>query len=197
VKSLFDFFFSLFLLAILLPVFIVIAIIIRTGSNGPVFFLQSRVGKNNHTFKIIKFRTMYLNSEAGGQLTVGGNDQRITKAGYYLRKYKLDELPQLINVLKGEMSFVGPRPEVRKYVALYRKEQMEVLKHKPGITDYASIKFSNENDLLSHASDPEKLYIEDIMPRKIALSIDYMNRRNFFSDMLVMFITVKKIFTRH
>lgn len=140
---------------------------------------------------------MSTGSEDGGQLTVGATDTRITSAGYFLRKFKLDELPQLFNVFKGEMSFVGPRPEVRKYVDMYSAEQKQILNYKPGITDYSSIAFSNENELLATSSDPEKFYIENIIPRKISMSLQYMRGRSLFSDLKILAKTAEKIFKFH
>jgi lipopolysaccharide/colanic/teichoic acid biosynthesis glycosyltransferase len=173
-KRLFDIFFSIVGLTILLPLFLVIALVIAIESKGGVFYLQHRVGKNNIDFKLYKFRTMFVNSDKSGLITVGMRDSRITKVGYILRKYKFDELPQLLNVLQGSMSFVGPRPEVRKYVELYNDTQLKVLKVKPGITDYASIEYSNENELLGNASDPDQLYVEVIMPAKLSLNLKYI-----------------------
>jgi lipopolysaccharide/colanic/teichoic acid biosynthesis glycosyltransferase len=192
-KRIFDLVFSFVWLIILSPVFILIAIIIKSGSKGPVFYKQVRVGLNNKDFNIYKFRTMYTGSDKKGLLTVGGNDNRITKAGLTLRKYKLDEIPQLINVFNGTMSFVGPRPEVRKYVNLYSNEQKKILTVKPGITDPASIAYSNENELLLHAADPEKEYIEHIMPEKLRLNLDYINNNNLFYDLKMIFQTIRKI----
>ncbi len=163
-------------------------------SKGGVFFKQVRVGKDGKPFKLIKFRSMYVNSDKKGLLTVSGRDSRVTKVGYFIRKFKLDELPQLINVLKGDMSLVGPRPEVPKYVELYTDEQKEVLSVKPGITDPASIKYRNENDLLADADNPEKFYIEKVMPEKIQISIDYIRKRNFFSDIKVILETFFRVF---
>ncbi len=144
----------------------------------PVFYLQTRVGLNGKDFKLFKFRTMHKDSDKKGLLTVGGRDPRVTTIGYYLRKYKLDELPQLFNVLFGTMSLVGPRPEVRKYVDLYTKEQQQVLSVKPGITDFASLEYINENDLLAKSSDPEKIYIDEIMPAKLALNSKYIQQQS-------------------
>lgn len=154
-KRLFDIVFSFVALVLLLPVFIVVAVWIKLDSPGPVFFLQERIGKDFISFKLFKFRSMQTNAEQKGQLTVGMRDSRITASGYFLRKYKIDELPQLINVLIGEMSFVGPRPEVKKYVDLYNEQQRKVLSVKPGITDYASLQFSNENEILGKSENPE------------------------------------------
>ena len=156
IKRIFDLIITIPLLLVALPFFILIALLIKLTSNGPVFYLQLRVGFNNTDFKIYKFRTMQLNADKAGLLTVGGRDPRVTSIGYFLRKYKLDELPQLLNVLFGSMSLVGPRPEVRKYVDLYNAEQQKVLSVKPGITDYASIEYSEENELLAKSKDPEK-----------------------------------------
>ena len=152
--------------------------------------MQIRVGKSNKDFKLYKFRSMRVNSDKQGLLTVGSKDNRITKAGYFIRKYKIDELPQLLNVLKGDMSFVGPRPEVRRYVEMYNEEQKQVLKVRPGITDPASIKYRNENDLLSKADDPEQYYITNIMPDKLRINIDYINNRTFLKDIKIIFQTI-------
>lgn len=169
---------------------------IKLESEGPALFLQTRVGKNNKDFKLYKFRTMYVNAEAKGQLTVGMRDPRITGAGYVLRKYKLDELPQLFNVLEGTMSLVGPRPEVRKYVDMYTSRQMQVLNVKPGITDLASIQFINENELLAKAEHPEEYYIKEIMPAKLKINLEYVHNRAFFKDLLLIFKTLSKIVSK-
>ena len=174
----FDIIFSLIGLLILSPVFLLIVIIIKVTSKGSAFYKQSRVGKGSKDFWLFKFRTMYVDADKKGLLTVGGRDNRITKIGFYLRKYKLDELPQLINVLKGEMSIVGPRPEVRKYVELYTTEQKRVLNVLPGVTDYASIVFRNENDLLALAQNPEEFYIKELIPKKIELNSKYINNQS-------------------
>ncbi|MEO6696128.1 MAG: sugar transferase [Ignavibacteria bacterium] len=192
-KRAFDVVFSFAGLIILSPVFLITAIIIKADSKGEVLYRQSRVGKNNSDFLLYKFRTMSKGSDTKSLLTIGNNDQRITRAGYYLRKYKLDELPQLINVLKGEMSFVGPRPEVRKYVNLYTKEQMRVLVIKPGITDLASIHYRNENEILKNTADPEKYYTDEIMPHKLKMNIAYINDRSFFKDIKIIFKTFRAI----
>ena len=168
-KRFFDFLFSFFGLILILPFLLIIAVFIKIESKGPVFYLQSRVGQNNKDFKIFKFRTMKEGSDKKGLLTLGNHDTRVTKVGYYLRKYKLDELPQLINVLVGTMSFVGPRPEVRKYVNQYSKEDLIVFNVKPGITDYASIAFRNEAELLKNVENPETYYIESSCPQKRVL----------------------------
>jgi glycosyltransferase len=171
---------------------IIIAILIKLDSKGPIFFKQVRVTKNGREFKIFKYRTMRVGSDKFSQITVG-KDSRITKVGDFLRKYKLDEIPQLINVLIGDMSLVGPRPEVPKYVALYTEEQREILKVRAGITDYASIEFSNENDILANETDPEKAYIEKIMPRKIELNKKYLSEISVMTDIKIILLTIKKI----
>ena len=171
---------------------LIIAILIKLDSKGPIFFKQVRVTKNGREFKIFKYRTMKIGSDKYSQITVG-KDSRITKVGDFLRKYKLDEIPQLINVLIGDMSLVGPRPEVPKYVALYTEEQREILKVRAGITDYASIEFSNENDILANEVDPEKAYIEKIMPRKIELNKKYLSEISVMTDIKIILLTIKKI----
>lgn len=189
-KRLFDITASFFGILILSPLFIFISLWVGLSSKGGVFYKQIRVGKNNKDFKLYKFRSMRVNSDKQGLLTVGSKDSRITKAGYFIRKYKIDELPQLFNVLKGDMSFVGPRPEVRRYVDLYSKEQMKVLSVRPGITDPASIKYRNENDILSSASNPEEYYIQHIMPDKLKINIDYINTQTFIKDIKIIFQTI-------
>lgn len=191
-KRIFDIISSLFGLILLSPFMIIIAILIKLDSKGPVFFKQVRVTKNGREFKIFKYRTMKIGSDKYSQITVG-KDSRITKVGDFLRKYKLDEIPQLINVLIGDMSLVGPRPEVPKYVALYTEEQREILKVRAGITDYASIEFSNENDILANEADPEKAYIEKIMPRKIELNKKYLSEISVMTDIKIILLTIKKI----
>ena len=171
---------------------IIIAILIKLDSRGPIFFKQVRVTKNGREFKIFKYRTMRVGSDKYSQITVG-KDSRITKVGDFLRKYKLDEIPQLINVLIGDMSLVGPRPEVPKYVALYTEEQREILKVRAGITDYASIEFSNENDILANEAHPENAYIEKIMPRKIELNKKYLSEISVMTDIKIILLTIKKI----
>lgn len=192
-KRLFDLMITIPVLVLLLPFFLIIAVLIKAGSKGPVFYKQVRVGLNNRDFKIFKFRTMHLNADKEGLLTVGGRDPRVLPIGYFLRKYKLDELPQLLNVLIGSMSLVGPRPEVRKYVDLYSIEQQKVLIVKPGITDYASIEYSEENDLLALSSDPEKTYIEDIMPAKLLLNQKYIDEISLLTDFKIILRTAAKI----
>lgn len=192
-KRLFDIIASLCGLLILSPLFILIALFIVLGSGFPVFYLQNRVGKNNQDFKLFKFRTMRKDADKKGLLTVGGRDPRVTGIGYYLRKYKLDELPQLLNVLFGTMSLVGPRPEVRKYVNLYTTEQQKVLQAKPGITDYASIEYFSENELLAQSDNPEKTYIEEIMPAKLKLNQRYISEQGILTDIKIIFKTIAKI----
>lgn len=195
IKRLFDIIFSIAGLIILFPLFLIIAILILFDSKGGVFFFQTRVGKNKKDFRLMKFRTMFSNSENKGLITVGNSDVRITKTGKWLRKYKIDEFPQLINILKGEMSFVGPRPEVKKYVDLYTYGQMKVLSVKPGLTDYASLEYINENEMLEQYDNPEKVYIEKIMPEKLALNIKYINEKGFLTDLKIMLKTIQQIFT--
>lgn len=185
-KRLLDIVISFLGLVFLSPLFILIVIIMKANSKGGIIYKQLRVGINNKDFRIFKFRTMYLDSDKLGLLTVGGRDPRVTKAGYYLRKFKLDELPQLFNVLIGDMSLVGPRPEVRKYVELYNEEQMLVLNVRPGITDMASIAFRNENELLSQQEDPDSYYIDVIMPKKIQINLEYLKGRNLIKDIGVI-----------
>ncbi len=190
----FDIFFSLLGLILLSPLFIVLALLIMLESKGGVFYRQSRVGKDGKEFRIFKFRSMRVGADAKGLLTVGSQDARITRVGRFIRAYKLDELPQLINVLMGDMSLVGPRPEVKKYVQLYTPEQRKVLRVKPGITDYASIEYHNENEILARAEDPEKTYIEQIMPHKIALNMKYINHPTLASYFNIIWLTLKRIF---
>ncbi len=186
----FDIIISFLGLFILLPLFIIIGILIKIDSKGHIFFRQERIGKNEKPFFLLKFRTMENNAEKKGlQLTIGQKDNRITKVGYYLRKHKLDELPQFLNVLKGEMSLVGPRPEVKKYVNLYSAEQKKVLNLRPGITDYASIEYKNENEILSKSKQPEQTYIQEIMPKKINLNLKYIKNRNLKEYFKILFLT--------
>lgn len=165
-------------------------------SKGNVFYKQIRVGRNRVDFELIKFRTMYTDSDKAGLLTVGDHDKRITRVGCWLRKYKIDELPQLLNVLKGDMSFVGPRPEVKKYVELYDEQQQTILSLKPGITDWASIEFSNENALLATSDDPENFYIKEIIPSKIIQNLKYIHKHGIWVDLTIIFLTLKKIMLR-
>jgi lipopolysaccharide/colanic/teichoic acid biosynthesis glycosyltransferase len=162
-------------------------------SKGGGFYKQTRVGLNGVDFKLIKFRSMAIGSDKKGLITIGGNDDRITKTGLFIRKFKIDELPQLFNVINGNMSLVGPRPEVRKYVDLYTKEQREVLNIKPGITDYASIEYANENEILGKADDPDKMYIDEIMPAKIELNIKFIENKSLKEYFNIIFLTFLKI----
>lgn len=190
-----EFFLALIGLLLLSPFLILIAIAVRLDSGKPVFFIQERVGKKGKPFNLYKFRTMIRLAHRGGYLTVGSNDTRVTRVGKRLRKTKLDELPQLFNVLKGDMSFVGPRPEVIKYVELYTEEQRRVLNVRPGITDLASIEFFNENELLGQSSRPEQTYIEEIMPKKLEINLRYLEKKSFFNDVIVIWKTVIRIFS--
>lgn len=192
-KRLFDLIFSFWGLFFLMPIFFVISLLILIDSRGGIFYLQTRVGKNEKEFKLFKFRTMKPASDQKGLLTVGSRDNRITKIGYYLRKYKLDELPQLINVFIGNMSLVGPRPEVKKYTDLYTPHQKQILTVKPGITDYASIEYINENEILGKSENPEKTYIDEIMPKKIELNLKYINEKSLYTDFKIIFRTILKI----
>lgn len=195
-KRAFDVFFSIAGLAVLVPPFLIIGIVIKVDSAGPVFFLQQRVGKQGRLFYLLKFRTMFLNADKLTAITVGRRDPRITPVGYFLRTYKIDELPQLINVLKGDMSFVGPRPELKKFVDLYNEQQQQVISVKPGITDYASIQFRNENELLEGQHDPVNFYIKEIMPVKLGINLQYIKDQSFWLDIKIIFKTVFYIFSR-
>lgn len=195
-KRLFDIVASSFGLLILCPLFVVIAIWIKIDSKGPVFYRQIRVGRNNKDFQLYKFRSMRPNSDKQGLITVGGRDPRVTRSGYFIRKYKLDEFPQLINVFVGDMSLVGPRPEVRKYVDMYTPEQMHVLDVRPGITDLASIRYRNENELLEKAEDPERYYVEVIMPDKLRINLEYVARHSFLYDIRLIFMTFWEIISK-
>lgn len=190
---LFDILFSLFGLIILSPVLLIVYIFIIIESKGGGFYCQERVGKNGVGFKLFKFRSMRVGADKHGLITVGGHDSRITRIGYLIRKYKVDELPQLLNVLKGDMSLVGPRPEVRKYVDLYTNEQRKVLNVRPGITDYASIEYADENVILGKSDDPDKFYIEHIMPDKIKLNMRYIENHNLKEYFKIIFMTIKAI----
>ena len=192
-KRFFDVLFSGVLIIVLLPLGMVVSIWIILDDFGSPFFVQQRVGLNGRNFGLLKFRSMRKNAESKGQLTVGMKDNRITRSGYFIRKYKIDELPQLVNVFLGEMSVVGPRPEVPKYVLLYNEEQQNVLSIKPGITDFASIEYVRENELLSQSPHPEKTYIEEIMPAKLALNLKYVREQSFLTDMKIILQTIKAI----
>lgn len=192
-KRFFDILFSAWGLLMLVPVFLILCLIIKAEGKGGCFYVQERIGKDGKPFGLYKFRTMRTGAESEGLLTVGEHDTRITRIGYFLRKYKIDELPQLLNVLKGDMSLVGPRPEVRKYVELYTEAQRKVLSVRPGITDYASIEYVNENELLSQAEDPDRVYIEKIMPDKIKLNMKYLENYTLKEYFKIIFLTFKSL----
>lgn len=193
IKRIFDIVASLCGLIILSPMLMIVAICIKLDSKGPVFFKQKRVGKNKRIFEIYKFRTMVTDAEKLGKQITVGNDSRITRVGKFIRKCKLDEFPQLINVLKGEMSLVGPRPEVPRYVELYDEYEEQILLVKPGITDYASIEFRNENEILGNSSNPEETYIEEIMPTKIELNMKYIRNISLAQDIKLILNTILAI----
>lgn len=190
----FDVLIAVFILIFLSPVLLVVALLIKLSSKGPIIFRQLRVGRNNSDFTLFKFRTMYLDTAYKSTLTVGNRDKRITRVGYFLRKYKIDELPQLYNVLRNDMSIVGPRPELRKYVEMYTCEQRRVLMIKPGITDYASIRFRHENELLAIQSDPEAFYINEVLPVKIQLNGQYATERSLRVYFVIIFNTLLSVF---
>ena len=185
-----DFLFSFLGLILLSPFFLLIAFFIKISSSGPVLYKQSRIGLNGLEFDVFKFRSMRQNSDKLGLITVGGRDPRVTPVGYYLRKYKLDELPQLINVLTGDMSLVGPRPEVKKYVDLYTIDQKKVLSIRPGITDWASIYYRDENVILGQSADPEKDYIVKVMPDKLKYNLIYIENFGFLEYFKIIFSTL-------
>lgn len=195
IKRFFDILFSFLGIVILSPVGLIISVILLISSKGKVFFIQQRAGKNNHGFRLVKFRTMKIVTGNNSLITIGVRDPRLTKVGYFLRKYKLDELPQLINILKGDMSFVGPRPEVPKYVELYTVEQKKVLDVRPGLTDFASLKFFDENRILAEYDDPEKAYVEQVLPEKLRLSLKYIEEQSFLLDLKLIWLTIKRVFT--
>lgn len=189
----FDFIFSLLGILCLSPFFLFLNVAIRLESKGGGFYKQSRVGLHGKDFDVYKFRSMRAGSDKKGLITVGGRDPRITRMGYFIRKYKLDELPQLFNVLKGDMSLVGPRPEVRKYVDLYTEEQRRVLSVRPGVTDYASIEYVDENTILGKADDPDRAYVEQILPDKIRYNMKYIHHRTVKEYFKIIFLTVWSI----
>ena len=195
-KRLFDIVLSLIVLAVFLPFGLLIALVIVGDTKGHVFYRQTRVGRHNKDFQLYKFRTMYEEADHGSLITVGTNDMRITKSGLFLRKYKIDEFPQFLNILKGEMSIVGPRPEVRKYVDMYTPEQMKVLSVRPGLTDYASIRYVDENALLAVSDNPEQTYIHEIMPDKLALNLKYIQEQSFRVDLKIILQTIAAIVHR-
>lgn len=192
-KRIFDVVASGLGLLVLSPFFLLLAVWIKLDSAGPVFYRQVRVGRYNRNFRLFKFRSMRVGSDKKGLITVGGRDPRVTRSGYFIRKYKLDELPQLINVLLGDMSLVGPRPEVRKYVEMYTSEQLHVLDVRPGITDMASIRYRNENELLAEAEDPEAFYIKVVMPDKLKINLEYVAKHSFWFDMKLIFKTIREV----
>lgn len=192
-KRLFDILFSLFILLLFLPFGLIISLMILLESRGGIFYKQERIGKNGVPFKLMKFRSMRTDAEKSGKLTVGMRDARITRIGYFIRKFKLDEFPQFINVLKGEMSIVGPRPDVQEYVNLYSEEEQKILKVKPGITDYASLEYFEESELLAKSSHPEETYIKEIMPAKLILNQKYLANPTLGHDVKIIFLTAKRI----
>jgi len=193
IKRLFDIIISFLALVLLLPVLILISVWIFLDSRGGIFYRQSRVGRKNHDFTLLKFRTMYPGAEAKGLLTVGDRDSRVTRAGYSLRKAKLDELPQLLNILAGQMSIVGPRPEVRKHVEMYTAEQLQVLEIRPGLTDYASLEYIDEDEILAQSENPEDTYINTIMPAKLELNLKYIREKSLGKDFRIILKTTGKI----
>lgn len=193
IKRSFDFILAFFGLIIISPLLIFIAIIIKIDSKGSILFIQNRVGKNNIDFNIYKFRTMYTKSEKSGLLTIGNRDSRITKVGYFLRRYKIDEFPQLLNVLLGDMSFVGPRPELRYYVNFYKKDDLIILSIRPGITGLASLEYRNEVELLKKAENPEDYYINTIIPDKLNYNKSYIKKQSFLLDLKLVFKTIIRV----
>jgi lipopolysaccharide/colanic/teichoic acid biosynthesis glycosyltransferase len=192
-KRFVDIVLSAFVLICFLPLGLILMLFISLESKGGPFFLQQRVGQNGKLFNLIKFRSMRINADQGSQITIGNKDPRITRTGYFIRRFKLDEFPQFVNVIKGDMSIVGPRPEVPYYVSKYSIEQREILKFRPGITDYASIAYFNENEILAKAKDPQSAYLKEIMPAKIALNQRYLNQPSIGKDLHIVFLTVRKI----
>lgn len=195
-KRLFDILFSLLGIVCLIPLFLLVAVLLKLNSAGPIFYRQVRVGQHRKSFRLLKFRTMCVNADARGLLTVGKDDARITSVGGWLRKYKIDEFPQMFNILKGEMSFVGPRPEVPRYVDLYNDGQCRVLSVRPGITDWASIRYLQENDLLAQCDDPEAFYIGTILPSKIIQNLEYVDHHNLWTDCKIISCTIKNILSQ-
>ncbi len=193
VKRIFDLFFSIIGLIILMPIFIIIAVWIKLNSSGPVIFRQVRIGRFEKSFRIYKFRTMVADAEEKGSQITTGEDPRITRVGRFLRQYKLDELPQLVNVFVGDMSIVGPRPEVPRYVEMFHNQYRDVLTVKPGLTDYAAIEFRDEEGLLRQYANPEEGYIKEVLPKKIELYKKYLTERSLGTDIKVILLTLKKI----
>lgn len=191
-KRTFDILFSVIGILIVLPFLLIIFLVVVLESRGGFFYFQKRVGKGNKDFNLFKIRTMYKDSDKKGLLTVGDDDKRITRTGRFLRKYKIDELPQLFNILSGKMSFVGPRPEVRKYIEMYTDEQLKVLSVKPGLTDFASLLYYDENSLMSKYENFEEVYIKAIMPRKLRLNMIYLNNQSICLDIKIILKTIFK-----
>lgn len=196
IKRLFDVILSLIGIILIFPVCLIISIFIKLDSKGPVLFIQSRVGKNNSDFNIYKFRTMKVESNKKGLLTLGNNDARVTKIGYFLRRYKIDEFPQLINIFKGDMSFVGPRPELRYYVNFYNEDDLKILQVRPGITGLASLKYRNEVELLKAAKNPEEYFVKTIIPDKLKYNKEYIKRQSFFFDLKLIGLTIIRVITK-
>ena len=192
----FDILFSLVGIIVLSPVLIIIYFLVIIESKGGGFYIQERVGRGGKIFKLYKFRSMSVGADKKGLITIGGSDPRMTRMGFFIRRFKLDELPQLFNVLNGTMSLVGPRPEVQKYVELYTPAQYEVLSVKPGITDYASIEYVDENIILGKAENPEKVYIDEIVPAKIQLNMKYIENRKLKEYFFIIFLTFWRIVKR-
>jgi lipopolysaccharide/colanic/teichoic acid biosynthesis glycosyltransferase len=195
-KRIFDLLFSFVGLIVLSPLILMIAAFIKLESKGPVLYKGVRVGKDGQPFRMHKFRTMVVNADQLGGPSTADDDSRLTRAGKILRKFKLDELPQLINVFKGEMSFVGPRPEVKHYVDMFNEEEKSILSVRPGITDWASLWNSDEGALLAGSPDPEKTYMEEIRPEKIRLQLEYVKKHSFWTDIKIIFWTFKAIFLK-
>jgi len=193
-KRIFDVLFSGFVLLCFMPIGLVLAILILLESKGGVFFKQVRIGKNGTPFYLFKFRSMFIDAESLGKITIGSRDPRITRVGFYIRRYKLDEFPQFINVIRGEMSIVGPRPEVKEYVDLYSEEQRKILAVKPGITDYASLTYFHENEILAKSENPQQTYIQEVMPEKIRLNEKYLANPTLLQDISIIRKTVVKMF---
>jgi lipopolysaccharide/colanic/teichoic acid biosynthesis glycosyltransferase len=195
-KRIFDFIFSFTLLLLLSPFLLFAALAIKITDGGNVFYMAPRIGLRGKPFRMFKFRSMVLNADKMGASSTTANDSRLTSTGKFLRKYKLDELPQLINVLIGEMSFVGPRPQIKWAVDLYTEEEKRVLEVKPGITDYASLKFHNEGEILAGSTDPDKTYMEKIHPHKMKLALEYVNDHSLMTDIKIIFLTFIRIFKK-
>jgi lipopolysaccharide/colanic/teichoic acid biosynthesis glycosyltransferase len=195
-KRIFDILLSGIGILLLMPLFLVVIVWIKADSKGSPFYRQLRVGQFGKDFSLLKFRSMRTGSDKAGLLTIGGRDPRVTRSGFFIRKYKIDELPQLINVFLGQMSLVGPRPEVRKYVDLYNEAQRRVLLVKPGITDLASLEYFDENNLLAKSDHPEKTYIEVVMPHKLELNLQYIDQAGLFADVRIILRTIKRVIVR-